>query len=376
MIFDKKLRNRLDRQPRISKTKALAAIGTIAVLLSIISVSTRPAKADQFDAQIAALKKQVQATQAAADAKAADANTLKGKIASIQAEIDAAQHQLDLTNLEIKQTQTRIDEANKELEHQKSILKDNLRTIYKQGDVSPIEVVASSRDLSDFVAQQEYLSAIKQKIDDNLKKIDSLKKELANKKDQLDAQSNQQKSVVSGINAKKAEQQNLLAQTQGEESNYRKLAEQDNAKIAELRRQQAAIIASFSSNVRYGGSGGYPWAGAPFPNSIADPWGMYQRQCVSYTAWKVASSGRHMPYWGGRGNAYQWPGNARAAGIPVDGNPRPGDVAISMAGSFGHAMYVESVHGNMVHVSQYNANWDGQYSTSDVSIAGLQFIHF
>ncbi len=376
MTIHTKLQKTSKNHVKITKTKALAAIGMIAVLLSVFTISSRPAKADQFDAQIAALKKQVQATQAAADAKAADANTLKGKIASIQADIDAAQHQLDLTNLEIKQTQVRIEAANRELDHQKAILKDNLRTIYKQGDVSPIEVVASSRDLSDFVAQQEYLSAIKQKIDDNLKKIDSLKKELANKKDQLDAQSNQQASVVAGINAKKTEQQNLLAQTQGDEANYRKLADQDNAKIADLRRQQAAIIASFSSNVRYGGSGGYPWAGAPFPNSIADPWGMYQRQCVSYTAWKVASSGRHMPYWGGRGNAYQWPSNARAAGIPVDGNPRPGDVAISMAGSFGHAMYVESVNGNKVHVSQYNANWDGQYSTSDVSIAGLQFIHF
>ena len=376
MIIHTKSQKTTKYQLKITKTKAFAAIGMIAVLLSVLTVYSRPAKADQFDAQIAALKKQVQATQAAADAKAADANTLKGKIAGIQAEIDAAQHQLDLTNLEIKQTQARIDAANKELDHQKAILKDNLRTIYKQGDVSPIEVVASSRDLSDFVAQQEYLSAIKQKIDDNLKKIDSLKKELGNKKDQLDAQSNQQVSVVAGINAKKAEQQSLLAQTQGDEANYRKLADQDNAKIADLRRQQAAIIASFSSNVHYGGSGGYPWAGAPFPNSIADPWGMYQRQCVSYTAWKVASSRRHMPYWGGRGNAYQWPGNARAAGIPVDGNPRPGDVAISMAGSFCHAMYFESVNGGKVHVSQYNANWDGQYSTSDVSIAGLQFIHF
>jgi surface antigen len=103
---------------------------------------------------------------------------------------------------------------------------------------------------------------------------------------------------------------------------------------------------------------------------------MYKRQCVSYTAWKVASTGRHMPYWGGRGNASQWPSNARAAGIPVDGNPRVGDVAISSAGYYGHAMYVEAVNGSTVRVSQYNAAWDGSYSTSDVSVAGLQFIHF
>lgn len=360
------------------KTKLVSAIGVIAIFVSIAMLAIpSPVKADQYDEQIAALKKKVQETQALADSKASEVNTLKGKLASIEAEINAAQQQLDLTRLEIRKTQETIDRTNQELENQKNILRENLKTIYKQGDITPIEVMASSKDLSDFVSQQQYLSAIKRKVDDNIGKIESLKKELDLKKSQLSAQSTQQQGVVDQIASKRAEQQSILARTQGEESNYRKVIAEDNDKISSLRRQQAAIISSFSSNVRYGGTGGYPWAGVDFPNSYPDPWGMYKRQCVSYTAWKVASTGRYMPYWGGRGNAYQWPSNARAAGIPVDGNPQVGDVAISSAGYYGHAMYVESVLGNgKVRVSQYNANWDGAYSVSDVSISGLQFIHF
>ena len=38
-------------------------------------------------------------------------------------------------------------------------------------------------------------------------------------------------------------------------------------------------------------------------------------QCVSYTAWKVYQKNGYMPYWGGVGNANQWPGNADSAGI-------------------------------------------------------------
>ncbi len=355
----------------ISKTKILATLGVVAVLLLPMVAS-----ADQFDDQINALKKKVSETQAAADQKSSEADTLKAKLAGIEAQINAAQTQLNLTNSQISLTQKQIDEANKDLDRQKLILKDNLRLIYKEGKVSPMEVIASSGNLSDFVAKQEYLAAIKKKIDLNLEKIDSLKKELDLKKGQLTALSVQQKGVYDQIASQRAQQQSLLARTQGDEANYRKVAQEDNAKITELRKQQAAIIASYSSNVRYGGSGGYPWAGAPFPNSISDPWGMYQRQCVSYTAWKVASTGRNMPYWGGRGNAYQWPDNARAAGIPVSNTPRVGDVAISMGGYYGHAMYVEAINGSTVRVSQYNANWDGAYSTSDVSISGLQFIHF
>jgi len=360
------------------KTKLLSIIAISAIFLSIgISSLPVPAKADQFDEQIAALKKKVQETQAVADAKTAEVNTLKGKMASIEAEINAAQQQLDLTRLEIRRTQDTINRTNEELENQKEILKENLKTIYMQGDVTPIEVLASSKNLSDFVSQQQYLAAIKRKVDDNITKIEILKKELDAKKDQLNAQSTQQQGVVSQIAAKRAEQQSILDRTQGEEANFRKVIQEDNAKIADLRRQQAAIISAFSTNVQYGGTGGYPWAGVDFPNSYPDPWGMYKRQCVSYTAWRVAASGRNMPYWGGRGNAYQWPANARAAGIQVDNSPRVGDVAISMAGYYGHAMYVEAILGNgKVRVSQYNANWDGRYSISDISTAGINFIHF
>ena len=278
----------------------------------------------------------------------------------------------------MRHTEATIEQTNRDMEKQKQILRDNLRLIYKSGNITPIEVLASSKNLSDFVAQQQYLGAIKRKVDDNVNKIDALKKELDIKKSQLAAQSVQQQTVVSQIASKRAEQASILARTQGEESNYRSVIKEDEGKIASLRAQQAAIISSFSTNVQYGGTGGYPWANVlPFPNDYSDPWGMYKRQCVSYTAWRVAASGRNMPHWGGRGNAYQWPTSARADGIPVDGNPQPGDVAISSAGTYGHAMYVESLlGGGKVRVSQYNANWSGNYSLSDVSIDGLEFIHF
>jgi surface antigen len=87
-----------------------------------------------------------------------------------------------------------------------------------------------------------------------------------------------------------------------------------------------------------------------------------------------------MPGWGwsARGNANQWDDNARAAGIPVDGSPRAGDVAISNSGFYGHAMYVESVNGDgTINISQYNANLDGRYSVRyNLNPAGLVFIHF
>ena len=83
-------------------------------------------------------------------------------------------------------------------------------------------------------------------------------------------------------------------------------------------------------------------------DTIADSWGMWNRECVSYTAWKVYQTYGYMPYWGGVGNANQWPGDAQAAHIPTGSTPRVHSVAISMGGAFGHATYVESVNGNSI----------------------------
>jgi len=366
---------------KTAKTKQiqriLAAVFSAVFLVGLVMVAN-PAKADQLQEQIDALRAKVQDTQTQAAQKAAEANTLKGKLASIDAEIYAAQVALNLTNSEIRNTQAQIDQANRDLDRQREILKENLRLVYKQGEVTPLELIASSKNLSDFVAQSQYLNAIKNKINQNLRKIDDLKQELNVKQGQLNALASQQKTTYDQIAERRAEQASILARTQGEEANYRKVAEEDNKKIAELKRQQAAIIAARSSNVSYGGTGGYPWANVnPFPSFVIDSWGMYARQCVSYTAWKVASSGRNMPYWGGRGNANQWDENARAAGIPVDSSPRVGDVAVLNSGTYGHVMYVERINGNgTIHVSQYNAAFDGRYSEADVSPAGLVFIHF
>lgn len=122
--------------------------------------------------------------------------------------------------------------------------------------------------------------------------------------------------------------------------------------------------------------GGYPekWCRRPI-DTVVDNWGMYNRECVSYTAWKVANSGRRMPY--GFGDANNWPKAAQRAGISVDTNPVAGDIAIRYDDKFGHSMYVESINGDgSLNISQYNVNSSGGYSVETIKPDGLVFIHF
>jgi len=123
--------------------------------------------------------------------------------------------------------------------------------------------------------------------------------------------------------------------------------------------------------------GGYPakWDDAS-QDSMLDSWGMYNRECVSYAAWKVYQTYGYMPYWGGEGNANQWVDDAIRAGIPTSSTPKVHSVAIWMHGYYGHAMWVEQVSGNMVYVSQYNYNLNGRYSEMWVNGNQFTYIYF
>jgi surface antigen len=150
-------------------------------------------------------------------------------------------------------------------------------------------------------------------------------------------------------------------------------------KIAQWQAAQLAANQSLGGTVVAGDadSNNYPaaWADAP-QDSLLDSWGMYNRECVSYAAWEVYQTYGYMPYWGGVGNANQWPGDANSAGIPTGSTPQVDSVAISMSGYYGHAMWVEKVSGDMIYVSQYNYDLNGQYSEMWVNGSHFIYIYF
>jgi surface antigen len=160
---------------------------------------------------------------------------------------------------------------------------------------------------------------------------------------------------------------------------YARLSAQQQQEIANLEAAQVAANRNLGGSTVAGDPthGGYPakWDNIAQDNTI-DSWGMYNRECVSYAAWKVYQTYGDMPYWGGVGNANQWVGDAKRASIPTGSVPQVHSVAISMAGYYGHAMWVEAVRGNMIYVSQYNYDLHGHYSEMWVDGSYFTYIYF
>lgn len=361
------------------------------VVMLLVTVFAPKVEAASFVDQINQLKTKNIAIAEDKQELSQEAKTLSQTIAELQTEIGTLDSQIGDTTKKVDELKTDIAKSEKELAEQRTLLSLNVRKMYAEQDISTIEMLASSKNFSHFVDQEAYRSELQEKINSTTDRIKKLNEQLQNEKRTAENLLTDQKQMQKHLNDRRAESNRLLGLNQQQQAAFQASINENAEKIAQLQREQAAenkkgeVIeppapqptAPAPAPVKAVSGADYPWPNVPFPNTMVDPWGMYKRQCVSYTAWRVAASGRHMPYWGGRGNAKNWDDNARAAGIPVDHNPRVGDVAISNAGTYGHAMYVEAVHGDgTITVSQYNADWKGNYSVVRRSTANLVFIHF
>jgi len=355
-------------------------------LLAVAMASSPLVYADHFQDQINELNQQTSVKQDGLNSLGAQAASYQDAIAKAQAQISALQAQIQANEAQKADTIKKIADAQADLDHKKQLLSDVLKKMYVTGGMSSLEMLATSKDLNDFVDQEQYNNKIQSQVQTTLAQIREVQAQLDVQKTNLERMIADQQDMRVKVAAQQAEQNRLLSLNEAQQNELNGQIKANNDKVSDLRKQQAMENARLSGGkipAGVPGGGGYPgvWAFAPM-DTIVDSWGMYNRECVSWTAYKVAVSGRYMPYWGGYGNANQWDDNARSSGIPVDGNPRSGDVAVSNSGTYGHVMYVEDVASDgSIFVSDYNQQYDGLYraywvSASTVSSRGLVFIHF
>lgn len=375
-----------------SKYYILAGILLLGSLPFIYSADK--ASANNYSARIKALENEISKYDSEAAKLSSQADTLQREVSRLNNEKAAIQAKVNISQEKVNQLNEEIKANEKKIADSRDLLGDTIADLYVNDKVSLVETLFSSKGVGDYINKQEYRSSVRDQLTTTIDEIKRIKAELESQKkkaqDILADQENQRNQLAS----KEQEQATLLRNTRGDEAAYKKLSSEAGKRKEELQRQQQAAIEAALRAAGGGGSavagdpnkGGYPayLANSNYYSPIVDPWGMYSRQCVSYTAWKVYQKNGHMPYWGGRGNANQWPANARAAGIPVNQTPRAGSVGVIMAGQYGHVVWVESVNSDgTINISQYNywnaggSGW-GHYSEMySVSPAAYDYyIHF
>ena len=311
-----------------------------------------------------------------ADNLQSELDKINGQITTIQGQIADSQKKIDNLNAQIKRNEILIKQRRKAMGQ---VLAD----MHVDDQISPLEMLASSNSIGDYIDKQEQRSSLRTSLNGKIKEIKALQKKLEENKKLVENTLRDQEAQRNVLSSKQSEKAKLVADTKNDQNAYSALAQKRNSEVAKLREEQAAANRRALGNgvsIPGGipGGGGYPgvWANAPL-DAYVDPWGLYTRECVSYVAWKIHSTGRYVPHFGGAGNANQWPSTAARHGISSGSTPKVGAAAVMNIGYYGHVMYVESVNGDgTITVSDYNFAWDGLYRYYTRSASGLTYVYF
>lgn len=341
------------------------------------------ARADKYDEQINAIKLQIADYDNRRNDLRAQADNLQNKIADLQLQQQQIQAQINLTTAERNSLQQKIAELEAKIKRQATALSESLKTQYLNGEMSALDILMNSHSISDYVDRQTQQKVVSDNIKKSVDNIKSMKIDLEKKKKRTEVLLASQQDQKAALGASRQEQQTLLDQTKGQDAAYQALTKQSNDRIAQLKQQQAAEIAArmrakggnrLKTAAGTACGGGYPdrWCHAP-KDSMVDSYGMYSRECVSYAAFKVASTYGWPSYWTRGGNdAKNWLGRARGYGIPTGSTPKPGAVAVMRNGTYGHVAWVESVNSDgTFNYSDYNSDNRGNYAMHYNASPGL-----
>lgn len=397
----------------LSRKAQLLTLGFMSLVLVSASLFTGAFAASCSNAtdcqqQIDALNALNNQAQGSLNILAAQAGSFQATIAALQDKIDQLQSEINTNQAQQASLEQQITAAQQEIDRQKAILASDVKAMYVDGTPTTIEVLATSKNLSEFVDKQEYRSRVQNKLQETMKKIADLQKQLKVQKVQIDQLLQSLQVQQSQIAQAQAEQNKLLAYNQDQQDQFNGQIAANKSALSQLYAKQAAIIAaSFGGGFHYGGSGGYPYADAvclngdgncggsaggrfgPYawgypPSNEYDGAGWAFRNCTGYAFWRLAqTSGITLTaglfpsvYASGGRIGYSLP-DFRRQGYAVDKNPNGNVVlAVNTGGNFGHIMYVEGVVGGQAVVSQYNGEGRGLYSTGTLTDLGtISFIH-
>ena len=380
---------------RIRNIKSLATVLMLAVMIVGGGIYTGIARADKFDEKIDNLKDQNSSYQSQVDELTAEADSYQDAINKLEAQINGLQQQIVANQKASDKLAAEIKAKEAELEHQKDVLGESIKAMYLEGQISTLEILAASRDISDFVNKQVSRNAVQNKIKTLVDEITQLKITLEQKQRELDARIQEQKSQQTELNDAQDEQARLLSYTVDQKTAFNAKISKNKNRIADLYRQQALEnIRRFGGSGGQLGGGGYPWGFAKcIHTGQVDGWcpnydwsvggsvynwntgGYGFRNCTDWVAWRVRTNGGHVP--SGLGNARQWDDRAPGYGYTVSSTPRDGAAAVSNYGYYGHVMFVEKVNGDgTITVSDYNRAGTGKYDVNVISPSGLVFVYF
>lgn len=395
---------------------AITRLRAQAVLVAIACVVLGVAPfvhADTLQQQIDNLNAQNAQANTSLNSLQLQASSYQDAISKLQAQISSIQGAINANEAEQASLQQQIQDDQAKIAQQKQYLSQDIESMYVNGQMSTIEMLATSSNLNSFVDAETYRGAVQTKLQGLLTQIAQLENQLESQKTQLQQTLLTQQAQEAQLSDDQAQQDQLLSMNQTQQATYNQQIQTNNAQIASLRAQQAAANASIAGVVKLpasGGSGGacdigqgnggypMPWCSADQDTIITLPGDGEgdNRECTSYAYWYFVTqenqggfrASGNAGWWWETSNypVTTWNSGVKVGAIGVEPSSSLNAPVPSLHGGYyGHVMIVKALPGQTyqgftvpqgdVLVSSMNEDEAGHFMYNTWPVSYLMFIN-
>lgn len=374
---------------------------TVAVVLSAAGMLIVPSiQANTLQSQINQLEAENSTTQSSVDALLLEAKSFEEAIAKLQADINVVEQNIATNQIRQATLQNQIADKQAQLDSQRKVLGEDIKMMYVDGQLSTIEMLATSKDLNEFVDSATYRQAVQTKIQQTLAEIAKLQNQLQEQKVEVDKLLLAQRIQQEQLSQNRAKQNELLAYNTNQRNDFNSKISANQGKLQELYARQAALNQQGASRVTISGeerggacdggsgNGGYRLASGAMgdvcdapKDAILDWAGIENRECTSYAYWyfkRVAGNSDFTT----SGDAKYWDDNSN---YPVHNWPRAGAIGVKEEGQWGHVVIIQAVGpttykgvnvpSGQVLTSEMNGDFTGRFSYNLRGIGSMRYIY-
>ena len=205
-------------------------------------INQKNSEIEEIQREIEQLMQQIDSIQPAKMTLQGEVANLNAKINQLNLEIKSLGLSITKTNLEVQSTQEKIKEAEDKIARNQVILGQYLRLLY-QNDQETLTTILLKHDvLSDFFSDLNSAKTTQDELRITIDEIQALKASLEEKEGELDEKRlelEHQKGLEEinkrSVNQNKAQKDQLLKDTKGQESKYQTLVKQSQSKIEKIK---------------------------------------------------------------------------------------------------------------------------------------------
>ena len=161
--------------------------------------------------------------------------SISSQIENYETQIDSLDSQISEANAKIKEQEQKLAQAEEDYKKQEELIKQRMVAIYVSGETSYLDVLLSSKSLTDFISSYYLVSELTKMDTELLEKIEKAKKEIETSKQDLVTAKASKESVSAELKTAKSEKSKYVSQLSDQEKELEQEIQelkQANAKIA------------------------------------------------------------------------------------------------------------------------------------------------